>query len=77
MNEIEEWEITFWSEGERSAPVQDWLDDLNHEQLKAISKDLILLQKCGNKLRTPHSKPIDVGLFELREMLWLQNLLHL
>ncbi|MBX9839401.1 MAG: type II toxin-antitoxin system RelE/ParE family toxin [Silvanigrellaceae bacterium] len=36
--------------------------------MKAISKELVLLKKCGNKLRIPHSKPIDVGLFELREM---------
>lgn len=64
---IEEWELTFWSEGESSPPVQEWLDDLTQEQLKAISKELMLLKKAGNKLRIPHSKPIDTSLFELRE----------
>jgi len=35
--------------------------------LKSIAKELLLLEKCGNTLRLPHSKSLGKGLFELRE----------
>ncbi len=63
-----DWTIIFWTDERDNTPVKEWLDDLNQEKFKAVSKELILLRMCGNRLRIPHSKPIDIGLFELREM---------
>ena len=48
-------------------PVEDWLDSLAKEQLKALAKEIRLLELCGNELKLPHSKSLGSGLFELRE----------
>lgn len=56
-----EWNIDYLED------VEDFLDTLTKEQLKSLSKEMRLLEHCGNKLRLPHSKPLSGGLFELRE----------
>ena len=65
---MEIWSVEYWSESDGKTPIEEWLDSLTSEQLKSVSKEIILLSKCGNKLRLPHSKSLDEGLFELREM---------
>ena len=47
--------------------VEKWLAQCNTQQLKAIAKELKLLERCGNELTLPHSKALGKGLFELRE----------
>lgn len=47
--------------------VEQWLDDLTEQQVKSVSKEIRLLEKCGNLLKLPHSKSLGGGLFELRE----------
>jgi putative addiction module killer protein len=32
-----------------------------------VAKEILLLERCGNTLRLPHSKTLGKGLFELRE----------
>ncbi len=55
------WCITYWNNLEK------WLNELNKEQLKSVSKELHLLELSGNRLRLPHSKSLGKGIFELRE----------
>jgi putative addiction module killer protein len=62
------WHIKYLENDDNSCPVQDWMDELPKPQLKAMAKKLILLEKCGNDLRMPHSKSLKQGLFELREL---------
>jgi putative addiction module killer protein len=47
--------------------VEVWLDQLDSHRLKAVAKELRLLELCGNNLRLPHSRSLGQGLFELRE----------
>lgn len=44
------------------------MDGLPKPQFEAMSKKIMLLEKCGNELRMPHSRPLKQGLFELREL---------
>jgi len=60
------WTVTYWSE-EKKQPLEAWFDQLTKEQLKAVAKEILLLERCGNTLRLPHSKSLGKGLFELRE----------
>ena len=55
------WRIRYW-EG-----LEKWLNNLNKDQLKSISKELRLLEILGNRLRLPHSRSLGGNLFELRE----------
>ncbi len=64
---MKKWIIEFWSEKTKKSPVECWLDQLEHEQSKSISKELRLLELSGNQLKLPHSKALGKGLFELRE----------
>ena len=61
------WVIEFWREKTKKGPVERWLDQLEKDQFKSISKELELLELCGNQLKLPHSKTLGKGLFELRE----------
>lgn len=62
------WTVVYWIENDKKSSIEEWLDGLTKEQLKSVSKELLLLRKCGNQLRMPHSKALDDGLFELREL---------
>lgn len=55
------WKIEYLSEIEQD------LDNLNKQQLKSVTKELKLLELCGNSLRLPHSRALGNGLLELRE----------
>ena len=61
------WDIQFWHQNKENSPVAIWLDGLDRPQLKSVAKEIVLLGKCGNRLRLPHSKSLGKGLFELRE----------
>jgi len=63
-----EWIVKLYSESTKGdSSIQGWLDERNAQQLKSIAKEIKLLERCGNILRLPHSKPLGDGLFELRE----------
>lgn len=61
------WTVTYWSEENEKKPVEGWLDTLTKEQLKSVAKGLLMLERCGNTLRLPHSRALGKGLFELRD----------
>jgi putative addiction module killer protein len=61
------WVMEFWSENNKLSPVERWLDQLEQEEAKSVSKELEFLELLGNKLKLPHSKALGKGLFELRE----------
>ena len=63
----DEWDVQYWHQNEKDSPVEAWLDGLDKVQLKSVAKEIVLLSKCGNRLRLPHSKSLGEGLFELRE----------
>ena len=67
-DQLSRWHIKYWENEDGSCPVETWLDELAKPQYKLVSKKLILLEKCGNELKMPHSKPLKQGLFELREV---------
>lgn len=65
---MSDWKIEYWhSDADHASAVETFLDQLTHEQFKAVVKELKLLELCGNTLRLPHSKSMGKGLFELRE----------
>lgn len=64
---MKKWHIEYWSEVDGKKPIEKWFDKLTKEQLKSVSKELILLEAAGNELKLPHSKALSGGLFELRE----------
>ena len=64
---MSKWQIKYWENDDGTCPVEAWLDSLPQPQYKAVAKKLILLEKCGNELRMPHSKSLKQGLFELRD----------
>ncbi len=68
---MSKWESRYWGESEdktkRISPVEKWLDKLTNEQLKAVSKEIKMLEDAGNDLKLPHSYPLGNSLFELRE----------
>jgi putative addiction module killer protein len=64
---MEKWFIGYWCTLTGKNPVEKWLDRLEHDQLKSVLKELILLKEAGNELELPHSRPLKQGLFELRE----------
>ena len=64
---MKKWIIEYWTTSRGKNPIEKWLDSLNNEQFKSISKELKLLEKAGNELKLPHSRPLGNGLFELRE----------
>jgi putative addiction module killer protein len=64
---MEKWILEYWVDDSGKRSVERWLLKLTHEQFKAVSKELKLLESCGNGLKLPHSKALGKGLFELRE----------
>jgi putative addiction module killer protein len=61
------WTIDYWVDNSGKRSVERWLLKLTREQFKAVSKELKLLEVCGNDLKLPHSRTLGKGLFELRE----------
>ncbi len=61
------WRIEYWCNENGESSVESWLDTLNHEQIKAVAKEMKLLELSGNRLKLPHSRSLKKGLFALRE----------
>jgi putative addiction module killer protein len=61
------WIMEFWREKTKIGPMECWLDQLDRDKVKSVSKELELLELSGNQLKLPHSKALGKGLFELRE----------
>ena len=59
-------DIEFYRLSNGDAPVQAFLDSLDHRMRAKALYSLSLLEEYGNQLREPYSKPIGEGLFELR-----------
>lgn len=64
---MKKWRIDYWTTPSGKSPVEKWLDSLNDEQFKSIAKEIKMLEKIGNELKLPHSRPLGSGLFELRD----------
>ncbi len=60
-------DIFYWQDLSGSSPVEEWLEDLDDEQYRAVVKELKLLDLIENNLRLPHSRALKKKLFELRE----------
>lgn len=61
MHMKEAWILEFWSNNNGECAVEKWLDSLTDDQLKSISKELKLLELCGNSLKLPHSRSLKRG----------------
>ena len=64
---MKQWRIECWDPKKGKNPIEKWLDKLTKEQLKSVSKEIIMLEDAGNELKLPHSRALGKGLFELRE----------
>ena len=58
--------VDFYRRPDGKAPVEEFLDGLNTKMRNKALDSLLLLEKFGNALREPHSKPMGNGIFELR-----------
>ena len=62
------WVIKYWpAKPGRKNEIEDWFNSLTIEQAESVAQEVALLEKCGNDLKMPHSKPLKKKLFELRE----------
>lgn len=59
-------DIEFYRFPSGEAPVQEFLDSLDHRMRAKALYSLSILEEYGNQLREPYSKPVGDGLFELR-----------
>ena len=61
-----EFEIIFYEKEDGTMPAQDFLDSLDEKMRAKMILTVDMLQKNGNSLREPYSKPLDDGIMELR-----------
>lgn len=61
------WTLEYWHNTSDKSTMESWLDHLNHDQFKAVIKEVKLLEEEGNTLKLPHSRALGHGLFEIRE----------
>ncbi len=61
------WEIKYWPGNKK---IERWFKKLTDAEAKSVAEKLIMLEKCGNELRLPHSRSLGKKLFELRERLY-------
>ena len=58
--------VDFYTLPSGEKPVKEFLDSLDSKMRTKALYTIALLEEFGKKLREPHSKPIENGLFELR-----------
>lgn len=58
------WGIKYWPLNKET---ERWFKSLTKDEAEAVAELLVMLEKCGNELRLPHSRPLGKKLFELRE----------
>lgn len=61
-----EFEVIFYDKEDGSKPAKDYLLSLDVKMRAKMTRTIELLQRNGNKLREPESKPLGDGIFELR-----------
>lgn len=59
-------EVEFFRTDNGKCPVEDFLSSLDYKMVAKLMIGLKLLEKNGNRLREPYSKPLEDGIFELR-----------
>lgn len=63
---MDKFEIIFYEKVDGIQPVVDFILNQNIKMRAKILKSIELLEEKGNYLRTPYSKHLDDGIFELR-----------
>lgn len=59
-------DVDFYRLPDGTAPVEEFLDSLDVRMRNKATDSLLLLEEFGNRLREPHSKHLEDGIFELR-----------
>lgn len=67
------WVIKYWPGNKE---IERWFEKLTDEEAKSVAEKLLMLEKCGNELRLPHSRSLNQKLFELRERLYEYRLYY-
>jgi putative addiction module killer protein len=57
------WMVVYYDEKK----LTKWFKLLGTTKFQALYEEILLLEKLGNELGLPHSKPLGNSLFELRE----------
>ncbi len=65
---MKRWKIEYWDGAKKNNPIEKWFNSLTDEQFKEVAAVIKILEKSGNALKLPHSRPLKKGLFELREL---------
>lgn len=63
---LQKFEVDYYSKEDGSCPVKEFLNSLNMKMRAKLLRMLMLLEQNGNELRTPYSKALEDGIFELR-----------
>ena len=63
---MQEFEIIFYEKADGTEPAKDFILSLDTKMRAKMFRTVELLQKNGNRLREPESKPIEDGIMELR-----------
>lgn len=63
---MQEFEIIFYDKEDGTEPAKDFILSLDTKMRAKMFRTVELLQKNGNRLREPESKPIEDGIMELR-----------
>ena len=58
--------VVFYETLSGEKPAKVFLNELSHKQRAKTIRDLKILELCGNRLREPHSKYLEDGIYELR-----------
>ena len=60
------WTVEYYRTPSGGVPMDEYLDSLPNRLRVWTLRSLVRLQKYGNQLREPFTKPVGNGLFELR-----------
>ena len=59
-------DVEFYETADGKEPAKDFLNSLDHKMRAKMVRMITLLEKNGNDLRSPYSKCLIDGIFELR-----------
>ena len=63
---MQEFEVVFYDKPDGSKPALEFVLGLNTKMRAKMFRTIAMLEKNGNKLREPASKPLGDGIMELR-----------
>ncbi len=63
---MQEFEVVFYDKPDGSKPALEFVLGLNTKMRAKMFRTIEMLEKNGNKLRKPASKPLGDGIMELR-----------